>query len=192
MALEWQEGVGGQCSVDGHGGKNFRCNDCFGHPLFCKDCLVSTHARQPLHSIEKWNTFHFEKVRLGELGVKLFPGSLLRPQTAFTFEMMEHWHLESLQSKKPTWDYWQAVLDRSTALVSDEAEQKGYNVFMRVGRYWRVVKQLLRSGQAHGIDEYLPENRWRGNTTVVCPACPEPEFNLQEGWEKLAEQEKYR
>jgi len=42
------------------------------------------------------------------------------------------------------------------------------------------------SGQCHGIDEYLPRNRHPGSVTVVCPACPEPEFNLQENWEKMA------
>ncbi|EJD33078.1 hypothetical protein AURDEDRAFT_77232 [Auricularia subglabra TFB-10046 SS5] len=234
--------------------KIFRCTDCFGSPMLCAQCVISTHIRQPLHRVEKWTDTHFSKARLGDLGMKLhlghegkpcptvleqgtkeekegtkmtivhlnghhtlsvveckcrfareeqekpvgqlmggrlFPGSLLRPHTAYTFELMEHWHLETLQSKKPTWDYWQALCQK-TKLWAMIKMQKGYNEFLRSSRYWRVLKMLLRSGQSHGIDDLLPKNRWPGNTAVICPACPEPEFNLKEGWEKLAEEDKLR
>lgn len=63
--------------------------------------------------------------------------------------------------------------------------QKGYHAFMRAGRYWRVLKMVLRSGQAHDIDRHLPANRWPGSVVVVCPACPEPDFNLQRNWKEL-------
>lgn len=45
---------------------------------------------------------------------RLFPGTLSRPTTAYTLEMIEHWHMESLQSKKSTWDYWQALCQKTT------------------------------------------------------------------------------
>lgn len=63
---------------------------------------------------------------------------------------------------------------------------------MRSGRYWRVLKMVIRSGQAHGIDEHLPENRWPGSVVVVCPACPEPGFNLQANWEDLVKDDAER
>lgn len=44
---------------------------------------------------------------------RLFPGTLTKPTTAYTLELMEHWHLESLQSKKSTWDYWQALCQKT-------------------------------------------------------------------------------
>lgn len=47
------------------------------------------------------------------LRARLFPGTLTRPTTAYTLELMEHWHLESLQSKKSTWDYWQALCQKT-------------------------------------------------------------------------------
>jgi hypothetical protein len=28
-----------------------RCNDCFGGELFCEECLVNLHVRNPLHNI---------------------------------------------------------------------------------------------------------------------------------------------
>lgn len=66
-------------------------------------------------------------------------------------------------------------------------EQKGYKSFLRAGRYWRVLKMTMRSGQAHDIDRHLPANRWPGSLVVVCPACPEPGFNLQPDWKDYLE-----
>lgn len=51
---------------------------------------------------------------------------------------------------------------------------------------------VIRSGQAHGVDEHLPKNRWPGSVAVVCPACPEPDFNLQPNWKSLAQDETHR
>ena len=33
----------------------FRCVDCFGYSMFCKDCIVSAHYINPLHRIEVWD-----------------------------------------------------------------------------------------------------------------------------------------
>jgi hypothetical protein len=30
----------------------FRCLDCFGYSMFCKDCIISAHHINPLHRIE--------------------------------------------------------------------------------------------------------------------------------------------
>ncbi|EJD44782.1 hypothetical protein AURDEDRAFT_27600, partial [Auricularia subglabra TFB-10046 SS5] len=109
---------------------------------------------------------------------RIYPSTFSRPSMAYTFELMNHWHLESLQSKKSTWDYWQAVWQKTKRGV----DRKGYNAFVRAGRFWRVLKMVLRSGQSHGIDDLLPKNRWPGSVVVTCPACPEPDFNLQPDW----------
>lgn len=41
---------------------------------------------------------------------------------------------------------------------------------------------VKRSGQAHGIDRYL-RYRPRNNLVVYCPTCPEPDVNMEPGWE---------
>ena len=39
-----------------------------------------------------------------------------------------------------------------------------------------------RSGQAHGIDTFFP-HRPKGSMAVPCPACPEPDVNMEDDWE---------
>lgn len=116
---------------------------------------------------------------------RLFPSTFARPTVAYTFELMSHWHLESLQSKKSTWDYWQAVCQKTKR----GAQRQGYHAFLRAGRYWRVLKMRQRAGQSLNIDSHLPPNRWPGSVVVVCPACPEPDFNLQPTWRVLVEKD---
>jgi hypothetical protein len=66
---------------------DLRCQDCFGLDLFCQDCLVETHIRQPFHRVEvclspsphhlpntvsqRWNGEYFEKEQLAALGLVL-------------------------------------------------------------------------------------------------------------------------
>lgn len=49
---------------------------------------------------------------------------------------------------------------------------------------WRVLMAEKRLGQAHGIDELLP-HRLGGNLVVHCPICPEPHFNVDDGWREI-------
>ncbi|KAH6903662.1 hypothetical protein BKA70DRAFT_1227593 [Coprinopsis sp. MPI-PUGE-AT-0042] len=50
----------------------FKCTDCWDGPLLlCQDCLISKHANQPLHRIEKWNGKFFEKASLSGLGLRV-------------------------------------------------------------------------------------------------------------------------
>ncbi|KZV78847.1 hypothetical protein EXIGLDRAFT_783167 [Exidia glandulosa HHB12029] len=117
------------------------------------------------------------------LRARLFPATFERPQTAFTFALMEHWHLDVLQGKKPVYDYW-ISLQRRTHVVAKDLT--GYREFLRAGRFWRDLTSRKQSGQGQGIDDFLPANRYPGSVAVVCPACPEPGFNLPDDWyEKL-------
>lgn len=61
-----------------------------------------------------------------------------------------------------------------------------YAQFLRVVRVWRMLTMRKRTGQAHGIDEYLP-NRPKGSMVTSCPACPEPGFNMEDDWELTEE-----
>ncbi|EJD38643.1 hypothetical protein AURDEDRAFT_41587, partial [Auricularia subglabra TFB-10046 SS5] len=159
----------------------YRCIDCFGSPVQCGHCFHKGHRLLPFHAVEKWNGSSFQELPLLAhqlMRSRLFPSTFTRPTVAYTFELMSHWHLGSLQSKKSTWDYWQAVCQKTKR----GAQRQGYHAFLRAGRYWRVLKMQQRAGQALGIDKHLPENRWPGSVVMVCPACPEPEFNLQPTW----------
>ncbi|KAG2112112.1 hypothetical protein DEU56DRAFT_749410 [Suillus clintonianus] len=49
----------------------YRCKDCFGTELYCKDCTVERHRDQPLHRIERWNGYYFEETTLKHLGLRI-------------------------------------------------------------------------------------------------------------------------
>lgn len=50
-------------------------------------------------------------------------------------------------------------------------------------RVWRELEHERMSGQALGIDEYLP-TRIPGSMALPCTACPEPGFNLPPDWKE--------
>ena len=47
---------------------------------------------------------------------------------------------------------------------------------------WHIVTATKCLGQAHEIDKYTPQHP-PGNLIVFCPLCPQPSFNMEEGWE---------
>ncbi|KAG2355521.1 hypothetical protein BDR07DRAFT_1453748 [Suillus spraguei] len=49
----------------------YRCKDCFGTELYCKDCMVERHRDNPLHRIEHWNGYYFEDTTLKYLGLRI-------------------------------------------------------------------------------------------------------------------------
>ncbi|EJD35679.1 hypothetical protein AURDEDRAFT_46907, partial [Auricularia subglabra TFB-10046 SS5] len=122
---------------------------------------------------------------------RLVPATMGNPHTAYTFRLMEHWHLDILQSKKPVYDYWMALTRRTRPDTAQDLS--GYENFMRAGRWWRDLMSILESGQGQNIDQYLPENRYPGSTAIVCVACPEPGFNMEDDWKQqmILEERKY-
>ncbi|KAG1858459.1 hypothetical protein DFJ58DRAFT_715870 [Suillus subalutaceus] len=49
----------------------YRCKDCFGTELYCKDCTVERHHDNPLHRIKRWNSSYFEETTLKHLGLRI-------------------------------------------------------------------------------------------------------------------------
>lgn len=39
----------------------YRCRDCFGTNIWCRECCVSAHRRAPFHRIQMWNGSYFEQ-----------------------------------------------------------------------------------------------------------------------------------
>lgn len=60
--------------------------------------------------------------------------------------------------------------------------QDPYESFLLVTRVWVYITSFKRSGQAHGIDIHFPY-RPPGNLSVYCPTCPEPDVNMELGWD---------
>ncbi|KAL0957686.1 hypothetical protein HGRIS_001467 [Hohenbuehelia grisea] len=51
----------------------YRCRDCDGGGLSCKDCIVSSHSINPFHRIENWDVEaqFFRRVTLKSLGLRV-------------------------------------------------------------------------------------------------------------------------
>ncbi|EJD32790.1 hypothetical protein AURDEDRAFT_77448 [Auricularia subglabra TFB-10046 SS5] len=114
------------------------------------------------------------------LRASLYPATWTLPSTAFTLQVLKHYHLDSLQSRKPAYDYW-AILRGLTDNTRLSPVPDRYEELLRVSREWRVLTLFKRSGQFLGIPDFVPD---QGNSVaVLCPACPRPGVNLLDGWE---------
>ncbi|EIN09881.1 hypothetical protein PUNSTDRAFT_36825, partial [Punctularia strigosozonata HHB-11173 SS5] len=52
----------------------YRCQDCLGGCMMCKDCMVAAHGKLPLHNIERWDHDCFWPTSLRELGLEVWLG----------------------------------------------------------------------------------------------------------------------
>ncbi|KAG1856516.1 hypothetical protein C8R48DRAFT_749130 [Suillus tomentosus] len=50
---------------------SFRCKECFGMVMYCKECVIEHHRCLPLHIVEKWNGLFFERISLKKLGLRV-------------------------------------------------------------------------------------------------------------------------
>ncbi|TFK35116.1 hypothetical protein BDQ12DRAFT_726248 [Crucibulum laeve] len=97
----------------------------------------------------------------------LFPSTTLRPVMAFTFEVLDQFHLHHLESKESAYDFigalWRLTDNAFAHDISNPYPQ--FRIAMRV---WRIIVS------------------WRhaGNLSVVCPSCPELHVNMEHGWQK--------
>jgi CxC2 like cysteine cluster associated with KDZ transposases len=130
----------------------YRCKDCFGSPICCRDCLLQTHTRTPFHRIQQWNGQFFDSTTLLNIGyilpsghgsdacphsssahdalicivdvigvfhhklrwcscqnaepryaqllrLGLYPASVERPETAFTFSLLDYFQVDAVECK---------------------------------------------------------------------------------------------
>lgn len=57
---------------------------------------------------------------------RLFPATFSNPRTAYTFRLMDHWHLDVMQGKKPVYDYWTSLQRRTHVVDIDTVRQLSY------------------------------------------------------------------
>ncbi|KAJ6479437.1 hypothetical protein C8R47DRAFT_1218996 [Mycena vitilis] len=68
-----------QCAGEGCKATDFpyRCKDCLQACLYCKECVVRSHRRTPLHHIEKWSDGSFHRCTLKSLDLRIQLGHAL-------------------------------------------------------------------------------------------------------------------
>ncbi|KAJ3569745.1 hypothetical protein NP233_g4852 [Leucocoprinus birnbaumii] len=109
---------------------------------------------------------------------QLFAPTIDRPETAFTFAVLKHYHRHSLCSKVTLYDYCNALRKDTNAAFPEQVPDR-YEEFSRVMRLWRPLKMQHQSGQFFEINKVL-DHRRPGSMAVRCPACPEPGLNIEE------------
>jgi CxC2 like cysteine cluster associated with KDZ transposases len=67
-------GVGANCIHCSLRPGILRCLDCFGSPVWCKECAISTHRLQPFHRIQAWTGKCFSRSSLFEQGFVIYLG----------------------------------------------------------------------------------------------------------------------
>ena len=114
----------------------------------------------------------------------LYPATHIEPHTAFTFWMLEHYHIQSLQGKISMYDYYES-LERLTDNTGTCHIPSRYKEFMRVATQWRHLKMLKRAGRGHSPSGVAGTQN--GELAVLCPVCPRPNVNLPENWETVSD-----
>ena len=131
---------------------------------------------------------------------RLFPATIERPETAFTFDVLKQFHIHCFESKRSAFDYIGALrrmtdntgtevvpvrLLSYSVYLSNICGQDPYSQFLRVVRIWRVLTMEKHSGQVHTVDGVTPHVL--GSLLVRCPACPRPLINMDPNWEQINE-----
>ncbi|KAH8813613.1 hypothetical protein DL96DRAFT_525303 [Flagelloscypha sp. PMI_526] len=210
----------------------FRCQEgCFGRPLMCKTCILSSHHQLPFHPIEERVSRFFKPSALADLGfvlhlghdgspcdnteelprtfvightnrlhtipvrfcgchgaeadhiqltaAGLFPATVSRPESAFTFELLDTFEAHSLVSGLSAHHYFQSLRQRTNPTFPHKAPDR-VREFLRVTRVWTELASRRRSGQdpLFEIDRFLPQCFPRHSRCIVCPTCPLVGFNI--------------
>ncbi|KAJ7686283.1 hypothetical protein B0H17DRAFT_940549 [Mycena rosella] len=104
---------------------------------------------------------------------QLFPATFDKPATAYTFQVMQNFHIHNLESKQSAYDYCGSLM----RLTDNAFAAENVSTFIRGAHLWSVVTTDKRMGHLHGIGEVLT-CRPEGHSVLLCPACPEPGFNM--------------
>ncbi|KAL4259306.1 CxC2-like cysteine cluster KDZ transposase-associated domain-containing protein [Pleurotus pulmonarius] len=118
------------------------------------------------------------------LRYRWYPGSSAIPRTAFTLDLLNTFHLITLQGKLSAYDFYLSI-ERKTNNAGIKDLQSRYDQFLSCMRQYRHLRMLKRAGL--GMDTVLVSSTKPGSYAVECPACPHPGINLPDGWESEAE-----
>jgi hypothetical protein len=179
------------CPCPGPVQKNFVVVDISGiHTIDIRFCAC--------HDTIGGSSSHIQLLRF-----RCFPSTITRPRSAFTFEVLNTFHLLTLQSKVSAYDFYSSLAHKTdnTGILNIKVrfapfflieltffDQNRYRQFLTVVRQWRHLKALKRAGRGHdptGVGGTQP-----GQCAVECPACPHPDRNIPDNWNTLPESQR--
>ncbi|KIJ22949.1 hypothetical protein M422DRAFT_196506 [Sphaerobolus stellatus SS14] len=109
--------------------------------------------------------------------VKLFPATVLRPQTAFSFRALKLFHMVHLTAHTTVWDFIGAM-HRLSNCLDFKALHGTYKQFNFVQRQWRIIRAWCQSGRTtiDGPKTDIP-------LAMPCVSCPMPKVNIPPNWD---------
>ncbi|KAJ7024108.1 hypothetical protein C8F04DRAFT_969398 [Mycena alexandri] len=116
-----------------------------------------------------------------------YPASDERTRTAATFDVLDKFHLHTLQAKTTAYNFY-AVLERLTDNTGVKPDNR-YQVFLRMARQYRHLLMLKHAGRGHDASGVWGTGA--GELAVDCPVCPNPKVNLPEGWESAPPEDQF-
>ncbi|KAI6115879.1 hypothetical protein F5141DRAFT_1001241, partial [Pisolithus sp. B1] len=108
---------------------------------------------------------------------RLFPASISKPKTAFTFDVLDHCLIDALECKTSAMSFYQK-LKRFTNNAFPERVPDRYRELMRVSWLWRDLKHRKWFGFGHDAGKDPGD----GRLALFCPACLQPGLNLPADW----------
>jgi hypothetical protein len=124
----------------------------------------------------------------------LFPATFRNPKTAFTFRVLEDFHLDNLECKTTPSQFFSRLrrltndefpntvpvrmFGVSVYTCTDRQPQDRYRELLRVSREWRVLISHKRFGFGYGQGE----EQKPGSMAIFCALCAQPGINLPEDW----------
>ncbi|KAI5985673.1 hypothetical protein EDC04DRAFT_2501820, partial [Pisolithus marmoratus] len=121
--------------------------------------------------------YHPNDWHLDLLRQRLFPASISKPKTAFTFTVLDRFLIDALECKTSAMSFYQK-LKRFTNNAFPERVPDRYRELMRVSHLWRDLKHRKWFGFGHDMEQD-PGDR---GLALFCLACPQPGVNLPADW----------
>ncbi|KAJ6470096.1 hypothetical protein C8R47DRAFT_989021, partial [Mycena vitilis] len=122
--------------------------------------------------------------RMQLIRVSWWPATVLSPNTCATFSALRLFQALNCGGKLSAFDFLKGLelitsndgLEIVLIPIKDRRKP-----FMHIVRQWREVKRLKRA--ARGYEKGGVASTEQGGLTLRCRACPQPGYNLPDGWE---------
>lgn len=111
---------------------------------------------------------------------RVYPASQINIRTCVTFELLRLLHMLALTTKSSTYNFYRA-LKKMTSNTGLDTPKSRYRALLQMVLQWCHLKMLKRSGR--GNEPTGAMGMSTGELSIMCPSCPRPNINLEDGWE---------
>ena len=160
--------------------------------------IVIVHSSGIFQHHINWCTCHgAAKKHIQLLREGLFPATTTSPKTAFTFDVLDHFYMDSHVCKTAAMSFFQKLCHftnnafpgtvpvcKWVFMHSSECwdfDQDRYRELLHVSRQWWHLLALKCFGYGH--EDQQPSH---GDLAYFCPACPQPGVNVPKDWDGSA------